>query len=177
MRKWILERFPEHMPELTIAVGTGMRKSEQYGLIWKRVDFNRREVHLPKTKNGEARDLPMSAAVLAAFQQVKPTDPVFATPNPREWFEAAREKAALDDYRWHDCRHTFCSRLANGRSTTKKIQILAGRKTSSITARYAHLAPNTLHTAVELIRVPGYTPEQSIPSKQSKISTGRTAPA
>ena len=53
--KWILELFPEHMPELTIAVGTGMRKGEQYGLIWKLVDFNRREVHLPKTKNGEAR--------------------------------------------------------------------------------------------------------------------------
>jgi integrase len=164
--KWIVELFPEHMPELTIAVGTGMRKGEQYGLIWKRVDFNKREVHLAKTKNGEARDVPMSVEVLAAFQQVKPTkvkptDSVFATPNPREWFEAVREKAKLDDFRWHDCRHTFCSRLAMAGVPLKTIQILAGHKTISITARYAHLAPNTLHTAVELIYVPGYKPEQS----------------
>ncbi len=47
----------------------------------------------------------------------------------------------------------------------------------AITARYAHLAPNTLHAAVDLIRVPGYKPEQSIPksitSTPRKIFTGR----
>ena len=166
--KVIDELFPEHMPELTIAVGTGMRKSEQYGLISKRVDFKRKEVHLPKTKNGEARDVPMSAAVFAAFQRIKPLnakplDRVFAIVDPREWFEAARKKAQLEDFRWHDCRHTFCSRLAMAGVPLKTIQILAGHKTISITARYAHLAPNTLHAAVDLIRVPGYKPEQSIP--------------
>lgn len=59
------------MPEMAIAVGTGMRKSEQYGLVWKRVDFNRKEVHLARTKNGDPRDIPMSAAVWAAFQKLK----------------------------------------------------------------------------------------------------------
>jgi len=59
----------------------------------------------------------------------------------------------------------------------KTIQILAGHKTIAITARYAHLAPNTLHAAVELIRVPGYKPEQSIPSRSRKISTGKKAAA
>jgi integrase len=132
--KWILELFPEHMPELTIAVGTGMRKSEQYGLVWKRVDFKRREVHLPKTKNGEARDIPMSVAVLAAFPQikppnVKPADRVFPILNPREWFETARAKAQLEDFRWHDCRHTFCSGLAMAGVPLKTIQMLAGHKT------------------------------------------------
>ncbi len=178
--KAINDMFPEHMPELTIAVGTGMRKSEQYGLTWKRVDFNRREVHLSKTKNGEARDVPMSAAVFAAFQQmkpqkVKPTDRVFAMFDPRQWFEAARTRAKLDDFRWHDCRHTFCSRLAMAGVPLKTIQMLAGHKTIAITARYAHLAPNTLRAAVDLIRVPGYKPEQSIPksitSRPKKIPT------
>lgn len=184
--KVIDELFSEHMPELTIAVGTGMRKSEQYGLIWKQVDFKRREVHLPKTKNGEPRDVPMSAAVLAAFQRLKPLnarspDRVFAIRDSREWFEAARKKAKLEDFRWHDCRHTFCSRLAMAGVPLKTIQILAGHKTIAITARYAHLAPNTLHVAVDLIRVPGYKPEQSIPrsipSRLRKISTEKKAAA
>jgi integrase len=180
--KVILELFPEHMPELTITVGTGMRKSEQYGLIWKRIDFKRREVHLSKTKNNEARDVPMSAAVFAAFQRIKPsktnaTDRVFAILDPRDWFEAARKKAKMEDFRWHDCRHTFCSRLAMAGVPLKTIQILAGHKTISITARYAHLAPNTLHAAVEMIRVPASSPEQSIPksipSTPKEIFIGR----
>ena len=69
--KTIVETFPEHMPELTIAVGTGMRKSDQYGLTWRRVDFKRNEVHLAKTKNGDPRDVPMSTAVLAAFRETE----------------------------------------------------------------------------------------------------------
>ena len=126
----------------------------------------------------------MSAAVFAAFQHIKPPNAnpmarVFAIIDPREWFESARKKAKLDDFRWHDCRHTFCSRLAMAGVPLKTIQILAGHKTIAITARYAHLAPNTLHAAVELIRVPGYKPEQSIPksipSGSRKISTGKKA--
>ncbi len=61
----------------------------------------------------------------------------------------------------------------------KTIQTLAGHKTIAITARYAHVTPNTLHAAVDLIRVPGYKPEQSIPksipSRPTKISIGRKA--
>ena len=97
------------------------------------------------------------------------------------WFETAREKAGLADFHWHDCRHTFCSRLAMAGVPLKTIQALAGHKTIAITARYAHLAPNTLHAAVELIRVPGHRPEQSIPksipSRSRKISTGKKATA
>ena len=55
----------------------------------------------------------------------------------------------------------------------KTIQTLAGHKTIAITARYAHLAPSTLHAAVEMIRVPGYEPaEQSIPSSPRRIAGG-----
>ena len=111
----------------------------------------------------------------------KPLDRVFAIPDPRDWFEAARESVKLEDFRWHDCRHTFCSRLAMAGVPLKTIQILAGHKTIAITARYAHLAPSTLHEAVDLIRVPGYKPEQSIPksitSRPRKISTGEKTTA
>lgn len=107
----------------------------------------------------------MSTGVVAVFQQPKPADAkpverVFSTLDSRKWFEVARERAGLKKFHWHDCRHTFCSRLAMAGVPLKTIQTLAGKKTIAITARYAHLAPNTLHTAVELIRVPGHKPEQ-----------------
>jgi integrase len=152
----------------------GMRKSEQYGLIWKRVGFKRKQVHLGKPKNGDPRDVLMSATVLAAFQKLKfpnekPTDRVFPILDSRPWFESAREKAEFSDFHWHDCRRTFCSRLAMAGIPLKTIRTLAGRKTVAITARYAHLAPSTLHAAVEMIRVPGYSAqEQSIPSRSRK---------
>ena len=141
--KTILDLFPEHMPELTIAVGTGMRKSEQYGLIWKRVDFKRREVHLPKTKNGEARDVPMSVGRVCRISadetaKCKTRRSRVPNPQPARMVRGRERKPKLDDFRWHDCRHTFCSRLAMAGVPLKTIQMLAGHKTIAITARYAH---------------------------------------
>ena len=165
---------PEHADELTIAIGTGMRLSEQYTLRWGQVDFDRKEIHLPKTKNGEARDVPMNSSVLAAFERPKGTDKpdkgarIFDIKRPRGWFQAAGEKAQLTDFHWHDYRHTFCSRLAMAGVPLKTIQTLAGHKTISITARYAHLAPNSLHAAVELIAVPTATSTATSTNKASQ---------
>jgi len=55
------------------------------------------------------------------------------------------------DYIWHCNRHTFCSRLVAAGVSLKTVQVLAGHKTISMTARYSHLAPNTLHSAVECL--------------------------
>ncbi len=174
LRETILEMFPEHLPELVIAIGSGMRKSEQYKLTWPtQVDFARREIHLPKTKNNEARDIPMNSDVLAAFEilrgdRKKPTGRVFPISDPKGWFESARAKSGVENFRWHDCRHTFCSRLAMAGVPLKTIQVLAGHKTISITARYTHLAPNTLHSAVELITDAAKAKKQS----QEQSATG-----
>lgn len=157
LRKAIADLYPDtpYLDELTISLGTGMRLSEQFQLGWKNVDFKRKEVHLLKTKNGDARDIPMNSEVIAAFERMKlrtgTNTRVFPVDNPRWWFEVAREKAGLADYVWHCNRHTFCSRLIAAGVSLKTVQVLAGHKTISMTARYSHLAPNTLHAAVETI--------------------------
>jgi integrase len=156
IKQTIVTMFPEHLPELVIAIGTGVRKSEQYTLDWTQTDVNRKVIKLKKTKNHLAREVPMNSDVLAAFETLrgnvkKPTGRVFPISNPKGWFESARAKSGVKDFRWHDCRHTFCSRLAMAGVPLKTIQVLAGHKTISITARYAHLAPSTLRNAVELV--------------------------
>lgn len=114
----IITEYEEHWPEFVIAVGTGIRQSEQYTMDWSQVNFRRNEIHLPKTKNGDARYVPMNTEVLAAFKSLmmpdgsEPSGQVFSIKSPRKWFEAARDKAKVKDFHWHDCRHTFCSRLA-----------------------------------------------------------------
>jgi site-specific recombinase XerD len=155
LRDAIKKHHAAHMPELDIAVGTGMRLSEQFGLTWGQVDFVRREVRLPRTKNGAGRSIPMNVNVQSAFTQLKQrvraakkTDNVFAE-FPRRWWEDALHKCGVSDFRWHDLRHTFCSRLAMNGVNLKVIQSLAGHKTIAMTARYAHLDDRALRSAVD----------------------------
>lgn len=156
LRKAIAKRFPEHEAELTISLGTGMRLSEQYTLSWKNVDFHRREINLDRTKNGSARMIPMNDAVMKAFEEFAKRSTstskdalVFPIKNPKEWFKRALVDAKVENYRWHDNRHTFCSRLAMRGENLKVIQQLAGHKTIQMSARYAHLGEKSLHAAVK----------------------------
>ena len=66
----ILSDYPEHMPEFEIALHTGMRPSEQYALIWSRVDLVCKLITIPKSKNGNTRHLPLNSIALAAFQEL-----------------------------------------------------------------------------------------------------------
>jgi hypothetical protein len=119
------------------------------------VDFIRREINLDRTKNGSPRMIPMNDAVMKAIQEFakRATSTsrdafVFPIKSPREWFLTALSKAKIDNYRWHDNRHTFCSRLAMRGENLKVIQQLAGHKTIQMSARYAHLGEKSLHAAV-----------------------------
>ena len=70
---------------------------------------------------------------------------------PRVWWEAALDASKVAGYRWHDNRHTFCSRLAMKGVNLKVIQTLAGHKTITMTARYAHLDDASLRAAVDML--------------------------
>jgi site-specific recombinase XerD len=160
LRAAITEHCPGHMTELDISLGTGMRLSEQYTLTWNSVDIVRKEVSLAKTKNNVGRNIPMNASVETAFRELKErgdkakrSDPVFAGP-PRKWWEDVIEKSGIVNYRWHDNRHSFCSRLAMRGINLKAIQLLAGHKTLAITARYSHLDDAALRVAVESLDTP-----------------------
>jgi integrase len=147
---------PVRLPELDIALGTGMRLSEQFELTWEQVDFARHEVRLSKTKNFSGRSIPMNASVDAAFRAIKSrsvtkrSDKVFPD-YPRKWWDEAVLKSGIVHYRWHDNRHTFCSRLAMRGVNLKAIQTLAGHKTLAMTGRYAHLDDASLRVAVDTL--------------------------
>lgn len=112
---------------------------------------------IPKTKNYAARSVPMNAAVEAAFAELKARFGVVKkgarvfSEYPRSWWESVIEKSGVVNFRWHDNRHTFCSRLAMKGVNLKVIQILAGHKTIATTARYAHLDDASLRAAVDLL--------------------------
>jgi integrase len=161
---WIQHRFCE----LDIALGTGMRKGEQYGLKWGDIDFNERMITLRDTKNGESRIVHMIDDVVAAFRRVQdlglnrregrthptPEDSVFAIGDNKKWWAQAMKDANIENFRWHDLRHTFCSRLAQSGVGLKVIQEAAGHKTIAMSARYAHMDQTSLRSALAVLNRP-----------------------
>jgi|SRR6187402_480437 len=165
------KRLMHRIYELDIALGTGMRKGEQYGLRWEDIDFDRRVITLKDTKNGSSRTVPMIEDVYRAFRELKklalerkdrsvdrpnraPDDVVFGIGDNKKWWEAALKDAKIKSFRWHDLRHTFCSRLAQAGVSLKVIQEAAGHKTIAMSARYAHMDHTTLQNAMAILNRP-----------------------
>jgi integrase len=162
-----LAQYQEHLVhhricELDIALGTGMRKGEQYGLRWRDIDFTTGVITLRDTKNGTARTVHMIDDVVAAFKRLRrlrtegrnlpaKDELVFAIGDNKKWWAQAVKDAKIDHLRWHDLRHTFCSRLAQNGVSLKVIQEAAGHKTIAMSARYAHLDTSSLKSAMSVL--------------------------
>jgi len=153
----ILRDCPEQHPAFVVSVYTGMRWGEQFSLAWNQVDLKRGIIRLTETKNGSARNVPLNSIALDALRKQqatvphKPADRVFPDAGDycRFWFEPAIKDAELTGYTWHCNRHTFCSWLAMAGVSIKEIQTLAGHKTITMAARYAHLSPDAAASASE----------------------------
>ena len=82
------------------------------------------------------------------FQSAKTGEPL---ENGRHWFDDAVVEAKIKNFRWHDLRHTFASRLRMKGAPLEDIADLLGHKSLTMTRRYAHLGPNKLHAVVSLL--------------------------
>ncbi len=77
------------------------------------------------------------------------TDVTVTDAQRHEWFNNMAKKAEIEDFRWHDLRHTFAGRLVMSGVPLRTVQDLMGHKTIQMTCRYAHLAPAVEQDAVE----------------------------
>jgi integrase len=149
------------------ALNTGMRQGEILNLQWQDVDFARGLLMVMKSKNGTRRTIPLNARVyelLSAKQATTGTThgPVFTTPRGNELqvrflvreFCEARDRAGIPDFRFHDMRHTFATRLVQRGVDLYKVQRLLGHKTSTMTQRYAHHSPESLRDGVNVLDGP-----------------------
>lgn len=161
LREAINQRCPGHMAAFDVTLHTGMRKSEQFTLEWDQLDWDRKIIHLTKTKNGSQRDIPMSRTCQTVLkklleQRTNTHERVFSSVrydapirDPKKWFEGAVAEADIQNFVWHDLRHTFCSRLVMKGVDLRTVAEIAGHKTISMTMRYSHLAPEHNQAAIE----------------------------
>jgi len=159
LRKVIAEEWTQHIPELDLALHTGLRLSEMYGLDWQDIDLTRRLLLVRQGKNGEARYTRLNSVAAKALEDMRKrsdgTGPVIRNlageplSGPRYWFEKVTTKVELVDFRWHDLRHTFASRLTMAGVGLRAVQDALGHKSVAMTVRYSHLAPDFLQDVVD----------------------------
>ncbi len=174
----------EHRPELDLALHTGLRRGEMYGLTWENVNLSRRVLTIPRSKNGETRHVPLNSAALAALEDLRKrsdgTGPVIRNlqgeplAKPRHWFEPAVRKAKIRGFSWHCLRHTFASRLVMAGVDLRTVQELMGHKSIAMTVRYAHL--DLRHTLAAVERLSGANPEAPTDTKTSTEAIQPTEP-
>ena len=181
LRKVVTERWPEHLAELDLALNTGLRRSEMYSVDWDNVDLGRRFLRVVRGKNGEGRYVSLNSVAirtLTELQKAHATGPVIRNLagerlcSPRYWFDKAIEAAGIEDFNWHDLRHTFASRLAMAGVGIRGIQEALGHKSISMTVRYAHLAPDFMADVVEKL-----VPESATTATESTDTKTNTSAA
>lgn len=163
----LLQASPVWLQEIIrFALNTGMRQGEILALQWQDVDFYRGVLVVMKSKNRERRTIPLNSIVFELLTEKQAVGrkpgPVFVTGrgNPLKvrylirTFTKARNRAGLTDFRFHDLRHTFASRLVQKGIDLYKVQRLLGHKTGVMTQRYAHHCPESLREGVRVLEVP-----------------------
>ena len=150
--KKLLEKSPKNFQDVVkFALETAMRRGEIASLTWENVNLKRSTVILPKTKNGEARTVPLSPSA-AAILQSRPTptstkERVFGyTENSITCtMRTSCGEAKIEDLRFHDLRHEATSRLfENTDLDIMEIRMITGHKTLQMLAGYTHLRNDRL---------------------------------
>jgi integrase len=137
-------RNPWLRPLIVLAIETAMRRGELVELRWDHVDLQKRTAHLPVTKNGESRDIPLSQRATATLQALfneRSDERVFPmTGNAvRLAWEHLRERAGCPDLHFHDLRHEAVSRLFERGLNIAEVSTISGHKELRMLQRYTHL--------------------------------------
>jgi integrase len=169
----LIDACAHHLRPLVIfLLYTGARVGEALWLDWRDVDLKRRHVTFPKTKNGEARGVPLHERVVIALANFHHRDgEVFRRPDGRPYersrgtedlsagtriktaFKAACRRAGIADCHPHDCRHTWATWHYAANRNLGALQRLGGWKSVRMVMRYAHSNVSEFQQTID--RLPG----------------------
>ena len=131
-----------------LAITTGARKGELTKLRWNDIDFDRRTAYVSTTKNGQPKVLPLTDSVIRELRLFNKNDNSLIFESKvkenvaycftKPW-KKALEDADINDFRFHDLRHSCASYLAQSGASLLEIADVLGHKQISVTKRYAHL--------------------------------------
>lgn len=151
-------RLAHLRPIVTIAIDTGLRRRELLSLEREQVDLSLGVIYVKRTKSGKGRTVPMTPRVKEEFRSLLSvgTSPyVFANSKTgvalidiKHSFVSATRAAGLEDFTFHDLRHTFGTRLAASGADVVKIKELMGHASITTTMRYMHTSDKGKRDAI-----------------------------
>lgn len=165
-------QYADHIkPIVLLALNTGLRRGDLFGLKWEHVDLGRRQIRKIISKSSHARRkagrklepavLPLSNeahAILTQCKKQSDPDAQLAFPSSRtggritdlkKAFEGVLTAAKIDNFRFHDLRHTFASRLVMAGIDLNTVRELMCHADIKMTLIYAHLSPDHKAAALE----------------------------
>jgi integrase len=153
---------PEDWKLVEFAIEGGLRRSEQFGLLWKYVDLEAGVLTIPLPKGGKTRHVALSEGAknvlrsLPSFlhsawvfpSQQRPTHKLDSRAFMRRAYTPSLRKAGIQGANWHTLRHTAASRRVMAGVDLVSVKELMGHRNIETTLRYAHLSPQHLREAV-----------------------------
>lgn len=158
----LISSLPEHLRgPAVLALATGLRRSVVTGLKWSQVDLVRKVITIDgeHMKNGEDLGIPLSEMAVAVLREQigKNVENVFTycgrsfkRCSEKTW-DKALEKAGIEDFRWHDLRHTWATLMTQAGVPDAVLMTLGAWKTLSMVRRYAHHATESVRPHAQAV--------------------------
>lgn len=151
-------------PLVILSLKTGMRRGEAFDLRWEDVNFVNKVITVKGeiAKSSKTRHIPLSPTALDTLNawkdqsaslegRVFPASDGKRLNNVNKSWASILKKAKITNFRWHDMRHDFASKLVMKGVPLNTVRELCGHASLNTTLRYAHLAPDHKADAVALI--------------------------
>lgn len=151
----LIAELPPHLADMAaFSLATGLRRANVTGLLWSQVDIERRVawIHPDQAKARRAISVPLNPEALQLIQKQAKKHPqnVFSyhgrpivQVSTKAWYSAL-ERAGIEDFRWHDLRHTWASWHVQNGTPLFALQEMGGWESPEMVRRYAHLAADHL---------------------------------
>jgi integrase len=151
---------PYLLPIVLIAITTGMRRGEIENLTWGDIDWQQDRIVIQEPKNNLRRSAPLLKIAKDVLALQRPESPevgslVFPGRNgdrpiviAKAWYRALSE-AGIENFRFHDLRHTTASYLAMNGASIPEIAAVLGHKSHQMASRYAHLSDSHTRSVIE----------------------------
>lgn len=162
----LIAELPDHLKgPAELALQTGLRQANVLLLRWEWVSLDRRTIWIPpeEFKSGRSLLVPLSDTAVTVIRrhQGQHADRVF-THRGRPFDNIASKtiqdacaRAKIENFHWHDLRHTWASWHVQAGTSLQQLMELGGWSSYKMVLRYAHLAPSHLQDAAAKIPAPG----------------------
>lgn len=154
--------FGDHLtPMVTISLYTGIRQGELFSLTWEGLDLEKNLLTIrgENSKNGKTRHISLNTEVIKILKEWsdlkgRSTRLIFPSKGGKPFdnvntaWSNVLDAAEIENFRWHDMRHTFASWLVMKGNDLNTVRELLGHSGIDMTLRYAHLAPEHKAAAV-----------------------------